>query len=105
MDLFAKKPEARVRQETGKDNPYKPKYGPLDLVLIGVERIIGADIFTLTGVAAATTPAQRSSSPLSLPPLAVALPASATASLRPTSGPPAAPTPTPMSLSASSSPG
>lgn len=53
MDLFAKKPEARVKEEAGQSNKYKRTLGPLRLVLLGVGGIIGAGIFTLTGVAAA----------------------------------------------------
>jgi amino acid transporter len=53
MDLFAKKPEARVKEEAGSKNKYKRSLGPLRLVMLGVGDIIGAGIFTLTGVAAA----------------------------------------------------
>lgn len=52
MSLFATKPLARIMAESEKDNALRRSLGPLSLISLGVGGIIGAGIFTLTGVAA-----------------------------------------------------
>jgi basic amino acid/polyamine antiporter, APA family len=54
MSLFVTKPVDRIMAESDKDNALKRSLGPLSLISLGVGGIIGAGIFTLTGVAAAT---------------------------------------------------
>jgi APA family basic amino acid/polyamine antiporter len=54
MSLFATKPMARIMAESESDNSLRRSLGPLSLISLGVGGIIGAGIFTLTGVAAAT---------------------------------------------------
>jgi APA family basic amino acid/polyamine antiporter len=54
MGLFATKPMARIMAESETDNSLRRSLGPLSLISLGVGGIIGAGIFTLTGVAAAT---------------------------------------------------
>jgi basic amino acid/polyamine antiporter, APA family len=51
--LFATKPLERILAESEKDNVLRRSLGPLSLVSLGVGGIIGAGIFTLTGIAAA----------------------------------------------------
>jgi len=53
MSLFATKPMARILAESESDNTLRRSLGPLSLISLGVGGIIGAGIFTLTGVAAA----------------------------------------------------
>src|ERR1700685_1780591 len=54
MNLFAKKPIAALLAEAEGENALKRTLGPLSLVALGIGAIIGAGIFTLTGVAAST---------------------------------------------------
>ncbi len=54
MSLFVTKPLDQIMAESEKDNSLRRSLGPLSLVSLGVGGIIGAGIFTLTGVAAAT---------------------------------------------------
>ncbi len=53
MSLFSTKPMARIMAESESDNSLRRSLGPLSLISLGVGGIIGAGIFTLTGVAAA----------------------------------------------------
>jgi basic amino acid/polyamine antiporter, APA family len=53
MSLFATKPMSRILAESETDNSLRRTLGPLSLISLGVGGIIGAGIFTLTGVAAA----------------------------------------------------
>ncbi len=53
MGLFSTKPMARIMAESESDNSLRRSLGPLSLISLGVGGIIGAGIFTLTGVAAA----------------------------------------------------
>jgi basic amino acid/polyamine antiporter, APA family len=53
MSLFSTKPMARIMAESETDNSLRRSLGPLSLISLGVGGIIGAGIFTLTGVAAA----------------------------------------------------
>jgi APA family basic amino acid/polyamine antiporter len=55
LSLFAKKPLSRILRESdaGSEQALKRTLGPLQLVALGIGAIIGAGIFTLTGVAAA----------------------------------------------------
>jgi APA family basic amino acid/polyamine antiporter len=53
MSLFATKPMARIMAESESDKSLRRSLGPLSLISLGVGGIIGAGIFTLTGVAAA----------------------------------------------------
>jgi basic amino acid/polyamine antiporter, APA family len=53
MSLFATKSMARILAESESDNSLRRSLGPLSLISFGVGGIIGAGIFTLTGVAAA----------------------------------------------------
>jgi APA family basic amino acid/polyamine antiporter len=53
MSLFATKPMSRIMAESESDNSLRRSLGPLSLISLGVGGIIGAGIFTLTGVAAA----------------------------------------------------
>jgi amino acid permease len=54
MSLFSTKPMARIMAESESDNSLRRSLGPLSLISLGVGGIIGAGIFTMTGVAAAT---------------------------------------------------
>ena len=54
MSLFATKPLDRILAESENKNALKRSLGPLELVALGVGAVVGAGIFTLTGVAAAT---------------------------------------------------
>jgi APA family basic amino acid/polyamine antiporter len=53
MSLFATKSMTRIMAESESDNTLRRSLGPLSLISLGVGGIIGAGIFTLTGVAAA----------------------------------------------------
>jgi APA family basic amino acid/polyamine antiporter len=53
MSLFATKPLSRILAESESDNALRRTLGPISLISLGVGGIIGAGIFTLTGVAAA----------------------------------------------------
>jgi basic amino acid/polyamine antiporter, APA family len=53
MSLFATKSLARIKAESESDNSLRRTLGPLSLISLGVGGIIGAGIFTMTGVAAA----------------------------------------------------
>jgi basic amino acid/polyamine antiporter, APA family len=54
MSLFATKPIETLLAEAEGDKSLKRTLGPLSLIALGIGAIIGAGIFTLTGVAAAT---------------------------------------------------
>jgi APA family basic amino acid/polyamine antiporter len=54
MSLFATKPIKTLLAEAEGDKSLKRTLGPLSLIALGIGAIIGAGIFTLTGVAAAT---------------------------------------------------
>ena len=54
MNLFALKTIDRVMKESERENQLRRSLGPFSLVALGVGAVIGAGIFTLTGVAAAT---------------------------------------------------
>lgn len=53
MSLFATKPLSRIYAESEGDHSLKRVLGPIQLVALGVGAIIGAGLFSLTGVAAA----------------------------------------------------
>ncbi|HYA97936.1 MAG TPA: amino acid permease [Methylomirabilota bacterium] len=54
MSLFVVKPLDRILSESESDNLLRRSLGPVALIMLGVGAIIGAGIFTLTGVVAAT---------------------------------------------------
>ncbi|HUA86330.1 MAG TPA: amino acid permease [Bryobacteraceae bacterium] len=54
MNLFATKPVSALLAEAEGEKSLKRSLGPMSLVALGIGAIIGAGIFTLTGVAAAT---------------------------------------------------
>src|SRR5690348_8693791 len=54
MRLFATKPIETLLAEAEGEETLKRSLGPLSLIALGIGAIIGAGIFTLTGVAAAT---------------------------------------------------
>jgi basic amino acid/polyamine antiporter, APA family len=54
MNLFAIKPLDRIIAETQGEHALKRTLGPAALIALGIGAIIGAGIFTLTGIAAAT---------------------------------------------------
>jgi basic amino acid/polyamine antiporter, APA family len=54
MGMFATKPLERILAESDEKNALKRTLGPMALVALGVGAVIGAGIFTLTGVVAAT---------------------------------------------------
>jgi len=54
MNLFAKKPIEALLAEAEGEHALKRSLGAMSLVALGIGAIIGAGIFTLTGVAAAT---------------------------------------------------
>src|SRR6185312_6169844 len=54
MKLFATKPIERLLAEAEGEETLKRSLGPLSLIALGIGAIIGAGIFTLTGVAAST---------------------------------------------------
>ena len=53
MGLFVTKPIDRIISESGSDNQLRRTLGPVSLISLGIGAVIGAGIFTLTGVAAA----------------------------------------------------
>jgi basic amino acid/polyamine antiporter, APA family len=53
MSLFALKTIDRVMRESERENQLRRTLGPFSLIALGVGAVIGAGIFTLTGVAAA----------------------------------------------------
>jgi basic amino acid/polyamine antiporter, APA family len=54
MNLFATKPLSRIMAESeGGENTLKRTLGPMNLVALGIGAIIGAGLFSLTGIAAA----------------------------------------------------
>ena len=54
MSLFALKTIDLVMKESERENQLRRSLGPFSLIALGVGAVIGAGIFTLTGVAAAT---------------------------------------------------
>jgi len=54
VSLFVVKPLDRILSESESDNLLRRSLGPVALIMLGVGAIIGAGIFTLTGVVAAT---------------------------------------------------
>lgn len=52
MSLFAVKPLSRILSEAEGEHALKRTLGPLQLVLLGIGAIIGAGLFSLTGIAA-----------------------------------------------------
>lgn len=54
MSLLATKPLERILSESESGNKLRRSLGPISLITLGVGAIIGAGIFTLTGVVAAT---------------------------------------------------
>jgi APA family basic amino acid/polyamine antiporter len=53
MGLFVTKPIDRIIAESASDNQLRRTLGPVSLISLGIGAVIGAGIFTLTGVAAA----------------------------------------------------
>ncbi len=53
MSLFAKKPLSRIVAESEGEHELKRTLGPIQLILLGIGAIIGAGLFSLTGIAAA----------------------------------------------------
>ena len=54
MSLFAVKPLSRIMAESeDKEHSLKRTLGPVQLVALGIGAIIGAGLFSLTGIAAA----------------------------------------------------
>ncbi len=53
MGLFVTKPIDRIISESASDNQLRRTLGPVSLISLGIGAVIGAGIFTLTGVAAA----------------------------------------------------
>src|SRR3970040_749150 len=54
MSLLAIKPLSRIRAESeGGEHTLKRTLGPMNLVALGIGAIIGAGLFSLTGIAAA----------------------------------------------------
>ena len=54
MSLFAVKPLEQILAESQSQNALKRSLGPVALVALGIGAVVGAGIFTLTGVVAAT---------------------------------------------------
>jgi APA family basic amino acid/polyamine antiporter len=54
LSLFATKPLERILSESESGNQLRRSLGPISLIMLGIGAIIGAGIFTLTGVVAAT---------------------------------------------------
>jgi APA family basic amino acid/polyamine antiporter len=54
VSLFATKPLERILAESESGNTLRRSLGPVSLIMLGVGAIIGAGIFTLTGVVAST---------------------------------------------------
>ncbi|MEO8130199.1 MAG: amino acid transporter, partial [Bryobacteraceae bacterium] len=53
MNLFAVKPLSRIMAESEGEHSLKRTLGPVQLVALGIGAIIGAGLFSLTGIAAA----------------------------------------------------
>ncbi|MBE7545210.1 MAG: amino acid permease [Bryobacteraceae bacterium] len=53
MSLFATKPLSRIMAESEGEHSLKRTLGPMQLVALGIGAIIGAGLFSLTGIAAA----------------------------------------------------
>src|SRR5687768_1419130 len=53
MSLFATKPLSRIIAESEGEHSLKRTLGPMQLVALGIGAIIGAGLFSLTGIAAA----------------------------------------------------
>jgi len=53
MSLFVKKPLSKLLQDAEGEHALKRTLGPLQLILLGIGAIIGAGLFSLTGIAAA----------------------------------------------------
>src|SRR5687768_11403806 len=53
MSLFATKPLSRIMAEAEGEHSLKRTLGPMQLVALGIGAIIGAGLFSLTGIAAA----------------------------------------------------
>ena len=53
MSLFAKKPLTRIVAESEGELALKRTLGPIQLIMLGIGAIIGAGLFSLTGIAAA----------------------------------------------------
>ncbi len=53
MNLFATKPLSRILAESQGEHTLKRSLGPVQLVALGIGAIIGAGLFSLTGIAAA----------------------------------------------------
>ena len=53
MNLFATKPLSRIMAEAEGEHALKRTLGPVQLVALGIGAIIGAGLFSLTGIAAA----------------------------------------------------
>ena len=53
MSLFAIKPLNRILAESEGEHALKRTLGPVQLVALGIGAIIGAGLFSLTGIAAA----------------------------------------------------
>jgi APA family basic amino acid/polyamine antiporter len=53
MSLFATKPLSRIMSESEGEHSLKRTLGPVQLVALGIGAIIGAGLFSLTGIAAA----------------------------------------------------
>ena len=53
MNLFAVKPLSRILAESEGDHSLKRTLGPVQLIALGIGAIIGAGLFSLTGIAAA----------------------------------------------------
>src|ERR1700750_2604430 len=53
MSLFATKPLSRIMAESEGEHSLKRTLGPVNLVALGIGAIIGAGLFSLTGIAAA----------------------------------------------------
>jgi basic amino acid/polyamine antiporter, APA family len=53
MNLFATKPLSRIMAEAEGEHALKRTLGPMQLVALGIGAIIGAGLFSLTGIAAA----------------------------------------------------
>ena len=54
MSLFATKPLKRIIAESEGEHALKRTLGPVQLVALGIGAIIGAGLFSLTGIAAAS---------------------------------------------------
>src|SRR5262245_25400503 len=53
MSLFAKKPLSRIVAESEGELALKRTLGPIQLIMLGIGAVIGAGLFSLTGIAAA----------------------------------------------------